>query len=387
MTSVHAMLRSMARRPSPHAWVVLGLLGLGGCPKGGDMVGPARPTVLGDKCGIEHEQSAPLIVDWTAGARSRLEAAVLRGGVLPVKVSACDIEPLWQCESTARYAYASATSRRETERIADDKSLYARVPVSAVSLEARIAAGGELTVDKITVGRFESQVRTLAQRELTGDCGGATHFVSAVDVGAFEFAASRSRSAAAEAKAATVGAGGQTRSEREVLSTDGTLDSCASAGPGQPTPPAGCGAPIQIELTPLLPSLDVEQWRQVATAAARRILRECSAHGEGSSELWLLIEPSGHMTPAIGQLPFGDGPLSRCVLDVWQAQRVPAFSGPALATRAYVYAYPAERQAEHDALIERRYRELVPGIPPRALGDEIGYDFARYGVTPTDAWQ
>lgn len=377
----------MSMTPSPRAWAVVGVLGLCGCPKGGDVVGPTRPTVLGDRCGIEHAQSAPLIVDWPASARSRLEAAVLRGGVLPVKVSACDIEPLWQCEPAARYAYASATSRREAERIADEKSLYARVPVSAVSLEARVAAGGELTVDKITVGRFESQVRELAERELTGDCGGATHFVSAVDVGAFELTASRSRSAAAGAQAASVGAGGQASSERELLSRDGELDRCASAGPGQPAPPAGCGAPIQIELTPLLPSLDVEAWRQVATAAARRILRECSVHGEGSSELWILVEPSGHMTPAIGQLPFGDGPLSRCVLDVWQAERVPPFSGPALATRAYVYVYPADRHAEHDELIDRRYRELVPGIPPRALGDEIGYDFARYGVTPTDAWQ
>jgi len=366
--------------------VAIGAMGLMSCNKV-DAIGPNRPTVLGDQCDIEDEQSAPLIVDWSTSARSRLEAAVLRGGIVTMKVSACDIEPLWQCASLARYVYASATSRRESERIADSKSLYARVPVSAVSLEAEISAGGELSVDKTTVGRFESEARTLAHRDLSGDCEGATHFVSAVDVGAFEFNASRSRSASGGAKTATVGAGGEASSERELLSADGDLARCADAAPGQAQPPAGCGAPIQIELTPLLPSLDIDEWRKTAKATAKQIMRECSPHGEGSSELWLTIEPSGRIVPGISESPFGMGNLDGCIFDIWRQQTVPPFAGPALATRVYLHVYPPARHADYDLIIEQDYQDSTPGIPNLSVGTRLGYPWEKYGVTPTEKWQ
>lgn len=375
----------MSRRPSPWACIFIGTVAIGACNKDGTkVVAPDRPTILGDKCSIEDEQSAPLIVDWSTSERSRLEAAVLRGGVVAMAVSECDIEPLWQCESTARYAYASATSRRESEQITDRASLFARIPLSAVSLSADVDAGAELSVDKTTVGRFETDTRAIAQSDLSGQCEGATHFVSAVDVGAFEFSKSRSAKVSAEAKSATVGTGGEASTDRQMLSSDGDLARCADAAAGQTQPPDGCGAPIQVELTPLLPSLDVEAWRAVARETGKKVMRECSAHGEGTSELWVTIEPSGRMAPGIGQTPFtgkGTGDLSVCVLDAWGEPTVPEFSGAALMVRVPVFVYPDD-QARYDSLIDDELADSNPRVPGPEIGERFGYPWAKYGLTP-----
>ena len=84
-----------------------------------------------------------------------------------------------------------------------------------------------------------------------GRCQGATHLISGLMAGAFEFSAGGESQAGADVGVAGVGAGGSSASKREILRRDGDQASCAKATTSDPRPPSGCGALLKIELIPL----------------------------------------------------------------------------------------------------------------------------------------
>ncbi|MBK6921304.1 MAG: hypothetical protein IPH07_28160 [Deltaproteobacteria bacterium] len=383
------------RRRVSLLWLVL--LSCAGGSKPG--VGTKRPEILGDRCDMAAKQAAPLIVDWSSQARSRLEAAVRSGPVVPVRVSDCEIEPLWQCQLPASYAYQPSSVRREAEHIADRNALFARIPTTAVSLEATIAAGSELQVDKTTVGRFALPTLALAENQLVGQCTGATHFISAVDVGAFEFSSGRKLDADAKVTVGNAGGGISHGSEHQVLAADGELQRCADEAGDAAAPREGCRAPIQIDLTPLQPSLTKDEFLAIGVKGSQLAFDTCHVGKQlgGRSGVNLLVyviaEPSGSLSLRYPGPP-PEPAYDDCLRSVWSSLRVEPFTGPALVLEAMVYdlsVQPGEGREQVHAAIRRSYLDnfsrAEPGIPPRTIGEQIHYDYARNGVTATDAWQ
>lgn len=228
-------------------------LGLGACAP--NLAGQAKPPELdrpGEaKCGVTKSQSEPLIVEWPSTARAKLEA-LSRTGVVAVRYSGCEMEVLAACNAPGKYVYTAITSKRDRVTIRNADDLYANIPLGAAKLESKLESAGQLDVDMSVVGRYASDRQVVRPDELEGpDCAKATHVVTGLTVGAFEFFAGADATTAGGAAVGNAGAGGSMRSSKELLDSDGKMKTCDAATTSDAKPPEGCGAILRLEVVPL----------------------------------------------------------------------------------------------------------------------------------------
>jgi hypothetical protein len=201
------------------------------------------------KCGVVKSQSEPLVVEWPSAARGKLEA-LARESMVAVRYEGCDMEVLSQCRvPQAKYAYHPITRKHDRVAIKNADELYANVPIGAARLEGKLASAGELDVEMTLIGRWEGP--SVKREALAGDCARATHVVTALTTGAFRFYAGAESQQGGGAAVLGVGAGAKTSSSRELLAEDGDDAACAKTGPGDSSPPFGCGAIVRLEVVPL----------------------------------------------------------------------------------------------------------------------------------------
>ncbi len=205
------------------------------------------------KCGVAKSQAEPLVVEWPSAARAKLEA-LSRTGVVAVHYSGCEMEVLASCNAPGKYAYTAITPKRDHVAIRNEDDLYANIPLGAARLEGKLERAGELDVDMSIVGRYASDRAVVRADELQGpDCSKATHVVTALTVGAFDFFAGAGASVSGSARSAVggIGGGGGSQSEKELLNSDGRMDTCKGATTSDGRPPDGCGAILRLEVVPL----------------------------------------------------------------------------------------------------------------------------------------
>jgi hypothetical protein len=203
------------------------------------------------KCGVTKSQSEPLVVEWPSAARAKLEA-LSRTGVVAVRYSGCEMEVLASCNAPGKYAYTAINPKRDHVVIRNEDDLYANIPLGAAKLESKLARTGELDVDMSIVGRYASDRATVRADELQGpDCSKATHVVSALTVGAFDFSAGAGATISGEAKLGNAGGGGSSQSSKELLNSDGHMSACDAARTSDGKPPEACGAILRLEVVPL----------------------------------------------------------------------------------------------------------------------------------------
>ncbi|MGH1347687.1 MAG: hypothetical protein ACRBN8_39395 [Nannocystales bacterium] len=196
-------------------------------------------------------------MEWPSADRAQLEARA-KTRVVVIRYDGCELEMLPRCEAPGAYAYTSVAPKQDTVHIRNLDELYAEVPAGAVSLEGKLAAAGELTIDMMMVGRLDTDTPVVTANELQGDCVGATHVMTGMTVGAFEFFAGASAEAGVGARVGQVGAGTRGEHVKETLTRDGTLESCVETD----APPKGCSAPLRIEVA----RLGIPRKRAVASA-------------------------------------------------------------------------------------------------------------------------
>ena len=204
------------------------------------------------KCGVKQSQSEPLIVEWPSAARGKLESIVESKKIVAVHYSGCEMQVLARCAVPGKYVYRPFRNKKDDEVVmqtADD--LYANMPVGAAALEARLSTGGALRVDMKLVGRYEADVTGVGKDDMKGECDGATHVVSALTVGAFDFYQAGRAQVGGGVKAGGIGAGGESRADRSSIRADGSVAACAKATIDDADPPADCGALIRVEVVPL----------------------------------------------------------------------------------------------------------------------------------------
>jgi hypothetical protein len=205
------------------------------------------------KCKITKSQSRPLIIEWPSNDRVALEAT-MKDGVALVRATGCEVEVLHRCKaSSSRYGYRGTSKESDSVSIRDEDDLYANLPLGAASLSGKLQTSGSLNVNMAVVGRYISEGNEVNAGSLQGDgCERATHYISAVSVGAFTFFAGGAAEAGAGVNTGLgVGAGARTSSSREELKSGGNVASCDLATRKDSEPPDGCGALLRIEIVPL----------------------------------------------------------------------------------------------------------------------------------------
>ncbi len=207
---------------------------------------PTDPTPL-TKCKVAVSQESPLVTEWPASEKARLESLVSRQ-VVAVEYSGCEMKIVDRCRVKGNYAWRSTTLSTDTVEIADSDDLYAKLPLGAVGLEAQLERSGRLAVKTTVAGHLEASELPEAVPH-DSSCQGVTHIVKGISVGAFRLLSGGSVSAGGGASVAGVGAGGKTRSEESVMREAGDPTFCAQGTPEAPHPQ--CASPIQVFLLPL----------------------------------------------------------------------------------------------------------------------------------------
>lgn len=202
------------------------------------------------RCGVRKSADKPLVVEWPAAERAALEARATRG-LVAVRYEGCDMEVLTTCSVKGTYDYVGLTRKREGVRITNADELYAKLPVGAAGLEAKLERSGALEVDMTIVGRREATQTRFHRSELAGQCDGATHVITGLTVGAYALFAGAGASIGGGASMGNVGVGAESSSSQELLKSDGQTSMCETAMSSDETPPEGCGALLRVEVVPL----------------------------------------------------------------------------------------------------------------------------------------
>ncbi len=212
---------------------------------------PSLDDVTGQaKCGVKKSSDKPLVIEWPAAERAALEARATKG-LVAVRYSGCEMEVLTTCSASGAYDYLGLTQKTEGVRITNTDQLYAKLPIGAIGLEAKLERAGQLNVDMTIVGRRDANKNRFSERDLDGRCEDATHVITGLTVGSFSFYTGKSAEVGAGASAGNIGAGASSSTDQEVLKTDGNVASCASSNTADESPPEGCGALLRVEVVPI----------------------------------------------------------------------------------------------------------------------------------------
>jgi hypothetical protein len=234
--------------------LVVAMPALGGCAgHKGASAEPATPTWDAGgqaKCKVATSKAEPLVVEWPSADRAKLEA-LTRRGIVPVKYNGCEMQVMGACAAKGEYRYVGTTLKRDSVRIKDADELYAKLPFGAAGLESTLQQSGQLDVTMSLVGRYAADQPVIHEQELTGACAGATHVISALIVGAFEFSAKGTRSTKDRTSVFDAAAGSNAEAEKQVITRDGDEASCAKAESSDAVPPPGCRALIRVEVLSL----------------------------------------------------------------------------------------------------------------------------------------
>lgn len=208
-------------------------------------------SVTGEaKCGVRSSATKPLVVEWPAAERAALESRASRG-LVAVRYEGCEMEVLTTCTAAGAYEYVGLTQKREGVKITNADELYAQLPVGAAGLEAKLERSGELNVDMVIVGRREADKNVFNERDLDGRCDTATHVITGLTVGAFQFYSGAGAEVGAGVKVQNVGVGASSSSQQELLKSDGDANSCEGSNSSDEVAPEGCGALLRVEVVPI----------------------------------------------------------------------------------------------------------------------------------------
>lgn len=200
------------------------------------------------KCSVSKSQSRPLIVEWPSPDRGALEAQIGKG-LVAVHYSGCQLEVLRQCRvKSGAYKYTGVTRKEDNVKIRNSDELYAAIPVYAAKFEGKLKETGGLDVAMTVVGSWEAERNAVSAADLEGNCEKATHFISAITTGAFEFSAMGSSQVGGGIGVAGIGAGADSSASKEVLNRDGYKKACENATTSDLRPPEGCGALLRLEV-------------------------------------------------------------------------------------------------------------------------------------------
>jgi hypothetical protein len=205
--------------------------------------GGRDPTPLG-KCSVAMSQSRPLVTEWPASEKSRLEALLGRGGVA-VAYSGCEMRLIESCSVGGSYSFQRTTLASDQLEIQNEDDLYGKLPLGALRLEGDLRRAGRLAVKTTVVGQFLLSGGT-ADPAPTGACADVTHIITGMSVGAFKLLAGGKMAASAAVGGPVGGVGGGGAREEVTLTEAGDEKACAESKSNEA--PDRCRSPLQLFL-------------------------------------------------------------------------------------------------------------------------------------------
>jgi len=232
------------RAPSPRAAVALpiaaalALLSLSGCARDRATADRLmdRTTIGQSRCDEVKPTDRPFVVEWDATDTAMFESFAQRDVVF-VRYQGCELEVLTACNDdgiAGRYGAYNApmwtSGSVEGFDVRDEYDLYAKLPLGASSFAAKIAGGATLQLKYFISGTVTATRGAIGTGDISDNprCAGATHFVQAYNLGAFELNATEGNEQRVEAKHNGAGAGGGHNRSEARLKQGGDLGSCTA---------------------------------------------------------------------------------------------------------------------------------------------------------------
>jgi hypothetical protein len=204
---------------------------------------PSVSSIEGvETCKVAKDPLNPFVVEWRGAELTNLEASSAEGVVITSYVG-CTLKVLRGCHVTGSYALTSTSANRDTIVMSTKDEVYARLPLGAAALAAHVGVKLGLALDYVAVGVKNASAAPAA---LTGDCEGATHYISSMTVGAFHLHSMSLENAGVSANVGTIGAGVDHGGDAAYDKSGGDVDQCTRA-----STPDNCRTILQIGLAPL----------------------------------------------------------------------------------------------------------------------------------------
>lgn len=202
------------------------------------------------RCAAGKVTESPFVVEWDATDISSFEAKASRDLVF-VRFEGCELEMIYGCSDSSlpgkygKYEQPTFTSGSlEGFDMDDEDEVYARLPLGAADLAGKIQLGQTLSLQYFVSGVVNS-TRNYVERAALKDnprCRGATHFVSAYNLGAFALHAHKGQKGEVKVGMENAGGGARTRSESDNLKQGGKLADCETQSQ------RACRVPIRLVL-------------------------------------------------------------------------------------------------------------------------------------------
>ncbi len=222
--------------------------GCGGSPMNSSTpLAPADPTGMA-KCKVAVNQESPLVTEWPASEKARLEALTAKQ-VVAVEYSGCEMQVVEACQVPGSYAWKQTTLATDTVEIANADELYAKLPLGAVSLEGQLERSGRLAIRTTVAGQLEIQQAPASELPQTGPCANVTHIVRSISVGSFRLLSGGAVAGGGSVGVGSIGAGASSRRDESLLREAGDPSRCGEATDSAPNPQ--CASPIQVFLSPV----------------------------------------------------------------------------------------------------------------------------------------
>jgi hypothetical protein len=239
--------------------VALGILpgagcGTGALPQAVMPNGGADTTQLA-KCTVAASHDQPLVTEWPASYKARLEA-MLQGGTVAVEYSGCELRIVDRCKLSGSYAWRKTTLSTDTTDIRDEDELFAKLPLGAAALEGQLKMAGSLHVQTTVSGQMQLVGAAADDATSGAECARATHLVTALSIGAFKLMAGGDVAAKAGVEVGVAGGHVGTKQAKSILRAAGDPAACEKATNSEPN--AECRSPIQIFLTPIRRSVPLQ---------------------------------------------------------------------------------------------------------------------------------
>ncbi len=219
--------------------------------------GMLSQTAVAQKC----EEAAkghdrPFVVEWDATDLASFEAKAARDTIF-VKYEGCKMVVLDRCSDgqiagkLGAYGTPQFTSGTvQGFEMKNEGDLYAKLPLGAATLSGRVQAGESLSLKYFVSGVAQNTRDAIYTSDLKTNpgCAGATHFVWAYNLGAFELGSAANSSGEVQGSVAGVGgAGGKKSHEEKAVSSGGKLTSCETQDQ------RACRVPIRLALRTVSP--------------------------------------------------------------------------------------------------------------------------------------
>ncbi len=308
-----------------------------------------RTTVGQNRCDEVEPTDRPFVVEWDGTDTAMFEAFAQRDIVF-VRYEACKLEVLTACNDdgiAGKYgAYNAPTwtsGSVEGFDVRDEYDLYAKLPLGAASFAAKVAGGATLKLKYFISGTVTATRGAVAAADIADNsrCAGATHFVQAYNLGAFELDATQGDTERVDAKYQGAGAGGGHQRSEARLRQGGDLASCTA---DEAKELSRCQLPIRLVLRTL------DQGGAKSSASSSAMPPPASA---GSSAAAHATDTNPLIISATRKSSAGDG--KGCLIDLDRAKEIDANGDK---TRDNIRAV-CEMQAGRCQEGKKRYRKYM----------------------------